>query len=68
MLYFINWLPFQPPLLQYIFLKDIENVKLIIEADNSEASKLDDDKRSPLHAAAFGGTPEIAGNNTESCI
>ena len=59
---------FQPPLLQYILLKDIENVKIIIEADNSEASKLDVDKRSPLHAAAFGGTPEIAGKNTKLCI
>ena len=59
---------FQPPLLQYILLKDIENVKSIIEADNSEAFQLDSERRSPLHAAAFGGTSEIIGMHTYTTL
>ena len=52
---------FQEPILQYIMLKKVENVKSILENDDSKASLLDSTKKSPLHAAAFNGTPEIAG-------
>ena len=49
-------------------LKHVENVKSILQKDDSEASKLDSEKRSPLHAAAFGGTPEIVGTYTPECL
>ena len=42
-------------------LKKVEHVKSILENDDSKASLLDSTKKSPLHAAAFNGTPEIAG-------
>ena len=42
-------------------LKNFDNVKSIIEKDETKASELDDTKRSPLHAAAQNGTREIAG-------
>ena len=42
-------------------LKRFENVKAILEDDESKASFLDSTKKSPLHASAFNGTPEIAG-------
>ena len=51
----------QPPLLQYIMLKNFDNVRGILENDATSASLLDSDKKTPLHAAAFAGTKEIAG-------
>ena len=51
----------QAPLLQYILLKNFDNVRRILEEDATNASILDSDKKTPLHAAAFGGTKEIAG-------
>ena len=42
-------------------LKKLDNVRHILEEDESKATILDSDKRSPLHAAAYNGTPEIAG-------
>ena len=42
-------------------LKNFDNVKSIIEKDETKASELDDSKKSPLHAAAQNGTREIAG-------
>jgi len=44
-------------------LKKIENVKAILEEDDSKVSQLDSSKRSPLHASAFNGTPEITGRD-----
>ena len=52
---------FQEPLLQYIMLKQIDNVKAILEEDSSKASQLDSTKKSPLHASAHNGSSEIAG-------
>ena len=49
-------------------LKKVENVKSILEMDDSKASLLDSMKKSPLHAAAFNGTPEIAGMFYYNCI
>ena len=49
-------------------LKKVENVKSILENDDSKASLLDSTKKSPLHAAAFNGTPEIAGIFYYNCI
>ena len=51
----------QSPLLQYILLKNIDNVRGILEDDAASASILDSDKKTPLHAAAFAGTKETAG-------
>ena len=42
-------------------LKNFDNVKSIIEKDETKASELDDSKKSPLHAAAQNGTREITG-------
>ena len=42
-------------------LKNFDNVKSIIEKDETKASELDASKKSPLHAAAQNGTREIAG-------
>ena len=42
-------------------LKNFDNVKSIIEKDETKASELDASKKAPLHAAAQNGTREIAG-------
>ena len=63
----IKFKKFQAPLLQYIMLKNLDSVKSTLEEDKSKASILDIDKKSPLHAAAFAGTKEIAGEYECKC-
>ena len=48
-------------------LKNLDSVKSTLEEDKSKASILDIDKKSPLHAAAFAGTKEIAGEYECKC-
>jgi hypothetical protein len=51
---------FQAPLVHAVLSGNLDEVRVILENDPEAASALDAEKRSPLHAAAYGGFAEIA--------